>query len=82
MKYDLYQLAIIFDVTCKETEKVFEEFSRFFFFNASYNWLMFTDDYESGIEVLIFQNINLDAEITFAIADNTSSIRLHDIYKF
>lgn len=81
MRYDSHPLAVICDLTCNETSEVFEEFSRFSFFNASYNWLMMTDDYESAIKLLEFQNINLDAEITIAVGgDKATKLMLYDIY--
>lgn len=81
MRFDSHPLAVIWDLTCNETAKIFDEFSRFKFFNASYNWLMMSDEYESSIEVLRYQNINLDAEITIAIIeDDPNSFKLHDIY--
>lgn len=80
MRFEYWNLGIIFDLSCNETKVVFEEFSRCNYFNASYYWLMLADCYESSLELLSFQNINLDAEITLAIVDNANVSHLFDIY--
>lgn len=80
MRYENRQLGIHFDTTCSETRKIFDEFSRFNFFNASYIWLLLTDDSESLFEVLSFQNINVDAEITVAVKTNQNTAQLFDVY--
>lgn len=79
MKIDHRIIGVIIDLTCHETEDVFGEISSGEHFNASYNWLMIAEDYEESIELLKQQNINLDAEITLAVTDN-STLMLFDIY--
>lgn len=80
MRYENRQLGIYFDTSCNETEEIFEEFSRSNFFNASYVWLMMTDDSKSFIKLLSFQNINLDAEITVAVRTDQETTNLLDVY--
>lgn len=80
MKCDYRQLAVIFDVNCNGTKEVFAECSRLNYFNASYNWLMLTDDFESSLSILKPQNINLDAEITLAVNEEGDEVELFDVY--
>lgn len=81
MKIDHRIIGVIFDLTCNETENVFNDISREEYFNASYNWLMIADDYEESVELLKQQNINLDAEITLVVPDSSTNIlMLFDIY--
>jgi hypothetical protein len=80
LKLDHRQIGIIFDLTCNETEQIFEEFSRWSFFNASYNWLMVAEDFEESLRILEGQNINLDAEISLAIYDQSEEVKIYDIY--
>lgn len=79
MKYDNHELGIVFDTTCDETETVFDEFSNFNCFNASYYWLIMSESFESSVELLKLQNINLDAEITLAVQIE-NSMQLYDVY--
>lgn len=81
MRFNYRQIGIIFDITCYETVDVFYIFSRFHYFNGSYNWLMLTNNYTNSIEVLQVQNINLDAEITLVVYDEKGfTAKLYDIY--
>jgi hypothetical protein len=80
MKLGYRQLGVVFDLTCSETERVFKEFSRWSFFNASYNWLMFADKYEDSLAILEGKSINLDAEISLAILNGSDQVQIHDIY--
>ncbi|CAO1397271.1 unnamed protein product [Diamesa serratosioi] len=81
MKIDHRIIGIIFDLNCNETEDVFKEISLGGYFNASYNWLMIAEDYDKSVELLKQQNINLDAEITLIVPENSSnSFMLFDIY--
>lgn len=81
MKIDHRLIGVIFDLTCNETEDILKDFSLGKYFNASYNWLMIAEDYEESVKLLKQQNINLDAEITLVVPDNsTNSLMLFDIY--
>lgn len=84
MRINYHKFAVIIDASCNETKKLFDICSSLSFFNASYNWLMLSSDLNATINLLNHQNINLDAEITLAVADgdkNTSSIFvLYDVY--
>lgn len=64
-------IAIFVDVECNVTETLFEDVSENNFFNRSYNWLMIGSDFDSAFEVLQSQNINIDAEITLAIQNES-----------
>ena len=74
------QIGITFDITCNKVLEIFSDFSRFLYFNASYNWLMFSNNYTNSLEVLKNQNINLDAEITLAVVTEGRDINLYDVY--
>jgi hypothetical protein len=80
MRLSHRQLGVVFDLTCDETGEVFEDFSRLNFFNVSYNWLMTSENYVESLKLLADQDINLDAEISLAIADESDEIKLYDIY--
>ena len=81
LHFDHRSFAVIFDIKCERTEKIFKVFSRNNFFNRSYNWLMFDDNLEHSHEMLSEQNINIDAEITLAVFENdSSSAKLYDVY--
>lgn len=80
MQFDYRQIGVVFDVTCNETDDVFDEFSRSRYFNASYNWLMVSDNYNNSIDLLRHQNINLDAEISLAVIGVENISQLYDIY--
>lgn len=80
MRISYRQLGIVFDSTCKKTEKVFEDFSQLNFFNASYNWLIKTEDYGEALKMLSNKNINLDAEISLAVSSGNEEVKLYDIF--
>jgi hypothetical protein len=80
MKLGYRQLGVVFDLTSSETERVFVEFSRWSFFNSSYNWLMVAAEYERSLAVLEGKSINLDAEISLAILNGSDKVQVHDIY--
>lgn len=62
--------AIFVDIDCNETAELFEEVSKYNFFNRSYNWMMFGSDYLNAVDLLQNQNINIDAEVTLAVEDD------------
>lgn len=74
------RIAVIFDTSCNGTEELFKTFSNTGSFNGSYFWLMLADDYETAIELLSLQDINLDAEITLAIDRNNETFEIFDVY--
>lgn len=74
------RIGITFDTTCNKTGDLFEKFSTERYFNASYLWLMLAVDFNASIQLLRSQDINLDAEITLAIAKNENSFDLFDVY--
>lgn len=74
------KVGVIFDTTCNKTGDLFEKFSALKFFNASYSWLMFADNFEISTKMLRSQNINLDAEITLAVNKNETSLDLFEVY--
>lgn len=74
------RIGITFDTTCNKTGDLFEEFSTERYFNASYLWLMLAVDFNATIQLLRSQDINLDAEITLAIAKNDNSFELFEVY--
>lgn len=80
MRFEYQPIGIIFDVDCNKTENIFDEFSTQSYFNASYMWLMLSDDYDQSFELLSSQNINLDAEITLAVVNDGNATKLFDIY--
>lgn len=80
MKYENRQLGVIFDIDCNGKSEAFDECSRSNYFNASYQWLMLSQDYKSSITILKLQNINLDAEITLAVKAEREEIQLFDVY--
>lgn len=59
--------AFFVDMDCNETVEFLEEVSKHNFFNRSYNWLMFGCNYSNAVDLLHYQNINIDAEITLAV---------------
>jgi hypothetical protein len=80
MKFKYHKIGIIIDLNCDEIENFFEFISEMNFFNSSYNWLLLSDHYQTSVKLLECQNINIDAEITLAIATGDNFI-LYDIYK-
>lgn len=81
MRFTNRRVGIIFELTCSETEEVFGEFSFCEYFNASYNWLMLSNNFNESVELLSAQNINLDAEITLAVRSDIDDIcLLYDVY--
>lgn len=74
------RVGVIFDSTCNETADLLKKFSSAKLFNASYSWLMFAESYEISTNMLRSQNINLDSEITLAIAGTKHSFDLYDVY--
>lgn len=81
MKLNYKHLGVIVDATCQdETIEIFAISSEFKYFNASYFWLMISNNYNSSVQLLRQQNINLDAEITLAIVDDNNNFALFDIY--
>lgn len=81
MKFSYYKLGIICDLTCQEIEEFLNITSELNFFNASYSWLMISNDYNTSIAMLSHQNINLDSEITLAIeVKNYRNFDLFDVF--
>lgn len=82
LRFNYRLIGIMLDISCEETPFVFYNFSRFHYFNASYNWLMLSDNLTDSMKLLGGQNINLDAEITLAVFSDVEKIdaKLYDIY--
>lgn len=82
MNFESRQLGVIVDGSCSEARKVFDECSRANYFNASYNWLVMSEDFQSSINIFEKQNINLDAELTLAVVgeNEREEIKLFDVY--
>lgn len=80
MTFNYYKLAIICDLTCNEIEEFFKITSELNFFNASYNWLMMSNNYNASTAILSRQNINLDSEITLAILSENYQFDLFDVF--
>lgn len=73
-------VGVIFDTTSNETRNMFEIFSTSRYFNSSYSWLMFADDFNASTQLLSSQDINLDAEITLAVALKEDLFDLFEVY--
>lgn len=80
LKLDHRQIGAAFDLSCNETEQIFEEFSSQSFFNASYNWLMVGESFKELLEFFEGKNINIDAEISLCIIDENGKAQIYDIY--
>ena len=80
MQLTVPRLGVNLDLTCNEAGKVLKEFSLLNYFNASYVWLMMSNDHDKATDLLKAQNINWDAEITLAICGDKEPIELFDIY--
>lgn len=74
------KVGVIFDTTCNETSDLFEQFSSLKVFNGSFSWLMFAESFEATLKMLSSQYINLDADITLAVAISDRSFELFDVY--
>lgn len=81
MNLKFNKIGIFIDLSCNNIENFFNKISEMYFFNASYNWLLLSDNYETSVKLLTQQNINLDAEITLAIATDNNERILYDVYK-
>lgn len=80
LKLDYRQIGVIFDLSCNETNKIFEDFSRWNYFNSSYNWLLMSKNYEKSLEDLKGKNVNLNSEICLAVYDQSRDVEIFDIY--
>jgi hypothetical protein len=81
MRVNYHKIGAIVDTTCEETAAFFDACSSLSLFNASFNWLMLSADFNASTQLLNHQNINLDAEITLAVTDNDeSNFVLYDVY--
>lgn len=70
LRIDMGDIAVLYDLNCPHTEVLFEQVSVNKMFNASYHWLLITNNYTDAKQKLLNQNINADAEITLALLDD------------
>jgi hypothetical protein len=79
--YKNYQIGIVYDLRCPQTENFLSISFQQQIFNASYNWLVFDESKKDAENALKPQNINWNTEITVAIEGNESdSFPLYDVY--
>lgn len=74
------KVGVIFDMTCNKTSDLFEQFSSSKVLNGSFSWLMFAESFLTSVKMLSSQYINLDADITLAVATSDRSFELFDVY--
>ena len=80
LKLDYRQIGVVFALACFETNKFLENFSRWNYFNSSYNWLMISKNYEESLEALTGKNVRLDSEIHLAVIDEIGEAKIFDVY--
>lgn len=81
MSFNYHKIGIVTDLSCSKIEVLFNALSEFNYFNASYYWLLLSDNFQAAVKLMERQNINLDAEITLAIATDKNNFTLFDVYK-
>lgn len=62
-----YQYVVVVNSECNYTENIFEEISSRKMFHFDRSWLIFGGTTEKILQVIIKQNINVDADIAMAV---------------
>lgn len=80
MNFKYHKIAVVADLTCNQIEAFINAISGMNFFNASYYWLLLSDNYQTSVQLLERQNVNFDSEMTLAVAAD-NKFDLFDVYK-
>ncbi|EDS39757.1 ionotropic glutamate receptor [Culex quinquefasciatus] len=76
-----HDLGLVVDASCDQTENLFNVMSRNSFFNASYEWLIFSrNTFNSSIRLLRRQNLNVDSRVVLAEETSSEDFMLFDVY--